>query len=1038
MFINRLFMSTHKTRLRIGIAIAVVIALSCCVLHWVESRSPKTSVSPEDVRDFVLNGDDWPEPKRRALSDLVQLEPGLLGRVVAADAKKFDGAQWDRIIELVQALPEVDRADVVQTLLVCGDQSFAANRMTAAERCFTRLLAVRPSHSIARTRIAFLQACEGRRWESTPHLIQLLRQGQTSIELLLWLSNLQITIGDEQQLNSWIEAERDSKRTLASGARLGLSRLAIEQNRATEVLADLSDLSRAAFSPGRDRIDEAIVREASVQKGVVLLSLLETPRPDKSANDRREPLQQWDNWHRALDDIDEQHPDVWVTRGRWLIIQEDRLGAVRCFAEAVQLDPDHRLANYRLAQTLLGMLQDEPKKSSLGERDRALAQACLDRVSALDEVFRLANLIHDNRTDVSLMRRMSELTEQLGRLWEAWGWCRAIQTIEPQSEWAWAAGQRLRTRLDQENPPRVLASSAPTHAWDWTPFPRPNWQRPYQILRVDIPSIEAPQVPFIEEEAGRGLGFSYFNSGGLTRGKRSFEFTGGGIGCLDFDQDGWPDVWLTQGCLWPEGRRTPPEPGQREHLDRLFRNVGGERFEDVTGLTGVVEDLYSQGIAVGDYDNDGFPDVYVANIGRNRFFRNNGDGTFDDVTEATATAGNEWSTSCVLADLNADGLPDLYVVNYLQGDDVFERLCRDADGTPRLCFPQAFSAAADRLYLNRGDGSFEDATDSLPHRDTAGRGLGVVAADFEQTGRLGLFVANDTTANYYLRRRDAGSGKAGAFEEAGVISGLAFDQNGKAQAGMGVAVADVDRDGRLDVFVTNFEKEFNSLYLQKLPGLFVDSIASSGMRDASYPMLGFGTQFLDGDLDGRPDLFVANGHIDDFTRQGSPYRMPAQFFRNVGEGRFQEVAGTKQRLYFDRKHLGRAAAKLDWNRDGGEDLIVAHLDEPTALLTHRNESHGRQVVLTLRGVPSGRDAIGTRVIVEAVGLGRIVHQLTAGDGYQASNERRLVIGLGPVPKIARLRIEWPSGTTLEASDIPARTSWRAIEGEPGLHRFPVE
>ncbi|MBW3543639.1 MAG: CRTAC1 family protein, partial [Planctomycetes bacterium] len=488
-----------------------------------------------------------------------------------------------------------------------------------------------------------------------------------------------------------------------------------------------------------------------------------------------------------------------------------------------------------------------------------------------------------------------------------------------------------------------------------------------------------------------------------------------------------------------------PQPS----LDRLFRNLGNGRFEDVTLAATIIEDRFSQGATVGDFDSDGFPDLYVANIGGNRLFRNNGDGTFSDVTERTATAGDRWTTSCLMADLNGDALPEIYAVNYLSGEDVFTRVCNDRGGSG-ICMPQHFPAAQDQLYLNLGDGRFEDITERAGIAVPDGKGLGIVAADFLGRGRLDLFIANDAVPNFFFENQTSGprpstldsrpsSGpqlstlnprpSTPLFSEQALLKGVALNRGGQAEACMGVAAGDADGDGRIDLFVTNFHLESNTLYLQREGGWFDDATRDAGLRQPSLSLLGFGTQFLDADLDGRLDLIVTNGHIDDFTSDGTAYRMPPQFFRGLGGGRFQELPADSLGPYFAERYLGRGLARLDWNRDGREDVVVSHLDAPAALLTNETQPAGHFLVIRLVGVESNRDAIGATVTVrtaDAVETG----QLTAGDGYLASNQRQLVFGLRTAQRVEEMLVRWPSGREERFVDLAVDAELIAVEGAP--------
>ncbi|MDB5337456.1 MAG: putative system TPR-repeat lipoprotein [Planctomycetaceae bacterium] len=899
-------------------------------------------------------------------------------------------------------------ADYYSTMGLAGEAFFRAGYVGPAENCLRRGLRFnQPTLQTAHTRLAFFLSVEGRRWESVPHLLEQLRHGQPSVDQLLWLGDLQAIVGEERLLDPWAKAD-----PYDLGPRLPTAIRELAQHNPVNAAQRLIKLAA--------RYPKCVEVGVQLGKAALELGLYDDPTEDVQLW-RQRATDAFLSWHASHGVVEgDIHPDLWAVRGRWFMTRNHSRAAIRCFAEALRLNPDQQYANYQLAQ----LLQAESQNS--------VAKQCVQRAEKLSELFRIINLIYDNRQHVGLLRQAAEQTESLGRLWEAWGWYRMVLAVEPKAEWAWQNSTRLRKRLDAGQLERVLPEANPNVGLDLAPYPLPDWN----LLKESLPhgshdtAPAAVAIQFADESREVGLDFNYFNCPHDGSGERSFEFTGGGVAVIDFDLDGWPDLYFTQGCRLPE---QPGQRSQREFLDQLYRNIRGERFQDVTAACGVVEDRFSQGVTVGDYDADGFPDLYVANIGPNRFLRNNGDGTFDDVSTETGTSGDAWSTSCVLADVNADGLSDLYVVNYLTGDDVYTRVCRDPDGSPRLCYPQVFPSAADQFYLNRGDGTFEESSKRCGVQDSTGRGLGIVAADFEGDGRLNLFVANDTTANFYFRNGAARPGDDPEFSEEGISSGLAFDSSGQAQASMGVAAADVDRDGRLDLFVTNFEREYNNLYLQPAAGLFTDSIAKSGLHEAGYLMLGFGTQFLDADLDGWPDLFVANGHIDDFTRRGIAYRMPSQFFRNRGGGAFRELPAADLGKYFEGKYLGRAVARVDWNRDGLEDLVVGHLGSPTALLTNRTRSAGRFLALELRGITSSRDAIGARVVLR-IGTEIQHHQLIAGDGYQASNERRLVTGVGNAARIDEVVVSWPSGLRQSFENLPTNTGWIAIEGSSQLVR----
>lgn len=507
---------------------------------------------------------------------------------------------------------------------------------------------------------------------------------------------------------------------------------------------------------------------------------------------------------------------------------------------------------------------------------------------------------------------------------------------------------------------------------------------------------------------------------------RMQEFTGGGVAWLDFDRDGELDLFATQGTDWPAGEALPPESdgaGNPSLQDFLFRQGAGG-FTDVASRAFPRESGFGQGAAAGDLNEDGFPDLYVANIGQDRVWHNLGDGTYEDVTTAAGIVETDWSTSVALADLTGDGLTDIYVANYARGTTVFTEICHDRDGTPRSCKPTIFDAAPDRFYVNAGDGTFREETTQLGLTGENGRGLGVVAWDADGSGHLSLFVANDGTANFFFRRSNATPPQL--FSEQALVSGLAYDEFGKPQACMGVAAGDADGDGRTDLYVTNYYHESNTLYRAQGEGAFLDETRETGLREPSLNQLGFGTQFFDADLDGHNDLIVANGHEGDYRDLGIPFAMPPQMFRNGGAARFTELSATEIGPYFAGRYLGRGLATGDWNRDGLVDVAITHLDAPLALLTNTSAPRGGFVAIQLRGTTSPRDPIGAQVT-----LGKQTRQLTSGDGYLASNERRLVFALpqsetGPLT----ITVRWPGGAVSRWSAAARNREIVVVEGAP--------
>ncbi len=583
--------------------------------------------------------------------------------------------------------------------------------------------------------------------------------------------------------------------------------------------------------------------------------------------------------------------------------------------------------------------------------------------------------------------------------------------------------------LHQENPPRTLDSANPVQLADLNDYPLPTFplateQRPPE----DVP--RAGRVDFPDVAGDLGIQFTYFDSAvAAQREIMLHETIGGGVAVLDYDADGWPDLFFTQCGQWP------PDPAQTRHFDRLYRNLGDGSFRDVTVEAGLDEYGYSQGVAAGDFNNDGFADLYVGNIGQNQLFRNNGDGTFSRVPHHQDQRPLIWTASCMIADINHDSLPDIYDVNYLTGDELYTKHCIEGDRL-RSCPPNNFPGEQDFLYLNLGDGRWQNISSESQLDRFAGKGLGIVAADFDRSGSVDLFVTNDVMVNFLFVSRQP-PGALPVYEELGVLSGLAFDREGRTQASMGIACGDVDGDGMTDLLVANYYDDSNTLHLQQ-PGLcFSDETREAGLRDPSFLLLSFGSQFLDADLDGWLDLVIANGHVDDFRFKGHPWHMRPQFYRNEGAGRFVELTGERAGDYFQKEYLGRGLARLDWNRDGRQEFAVSNIGALASVTENRTETDHHWIGFQLRGVQSNRDAVGTRIALQSADRIRIA-ELYGGDGFQATNQRQLIFGLGSQAKVDQMTVTWPGGLVQTFRDLAVDREWILIEGRPTAHPLPLD
>jgi hypothetical protein len=530
------------------------------------------------------------------------------------------------------------------------------------------------------------------------------------------------------------------------------------------------------------------------------------------------------------------------------------------------------------------------------------------------------------------------------------------------------------------------------------------------------PEIDGPTPRFRDIAAEAGLTVPYFNA---ADGQfRLVETMGSGIGLIDYDGDDRLDIFVAQGCPLPH------DPSQKRYGARLYRNVGDGKFADVTEKAGVGFNGYGSGVAVGDYNGDGRDDVYLSAFGEGVLYRNKGDGTFEDATKAAKVASSGWATSCAFADLDSDGDLDLYVAHYLANTVDAEGRptvsCNAMPGSLGYCPPLAFAAEPDALYRNNGDGTFTEIGKDAGITTPAGNGLGLAIADWDDDGKLDIFVANDQTPNILFR--NLGGLR---FEEVAVSWGLAFNESGNLRAGMGIAVGDYDEDGRLDLLVTNFYGEASTLYRNVAPRMFMVETSQARLLAPTRSKLGFGTGFLDYDNDGRLDLFIANGHVNDVRPIGIPYAMTPQLFKGAGRGKFADVS-SKAGPYFQSEWLGRSVAFGDIDNDGDPDIVVSHIGRPPALLLNDTGPGGRSLRLTLRGSGPGRDATGAKVTAE-VGGRAIVRTVTAGTSYLGASDRRVLIGLGD-GKVDRLTVRWPKGTTQTFASLPAGDALIIEEG----------
>ena len=532
---------------------------------------------------------------------------------------------------------------------------------------------------------------------------------------------------------------------------------------------------------------------------------------------------------------------------------------------------------------------------------------------------------------------------------------------------------------------------------------------------------------FSDDAAAVGLDFIHENGGATGKLIPPVTASGGG-GLLDFDNDGWLDVYLVQGGTFPPAAKSSSLAAG----DRLYRNHRDGTFEDVTVRSGLDARArgYGHGVTVGDIDNDGWADLFVTRWRRYALYRNTGNGTFEDVTEKAGLGGDrDWPTSAALADLDGDGDLDLYVCHYFKWNDDETRSCVDPKnpGSYR-CLPLDFEALPDHVFRNDG-GRFIDVTREAGIVDSDGRGLGVVAADVDQDGRIDLFVANDMTANYLFRNIGVFR-----FEEIALSAGVAGNASGTFQAGMGVACGDLDSDGRLDLAVTNFYNESTTFFQNLGQGFFADQTAAIGLAVPSRYVLGFGVSFLDANNDGWPDLITANGHVHD-GRPQFPWRMPVQLYLGNGSGHLVD-ASAQSGAPFDVLRMGRGLACGDLDNDGRVDAVVISQNEPVAFLHNLTDlKRGHFITFLLEGTTSNRDAVGATVSLKCGGRMQVAPRL-GGGSYQSAGDPRMHFGLGESQTVDSVDVRWPSGQVDRYSKLAADTGYRLREGDPIANPLP--
>ncbi|MAI33444.1 MAG: hypothetical protein CBE00_07420 [Planctomycetaceae bacterium TMED240] len=924
-------------------------------------------------------------------------DPGLLSIAGDVAVARRDATRAVELYELALAATENPDAEV---LLKLGQEYVNVGRPFESIRVLKVAVEAFPDVVDYRMKLVGMQMAVGLEFESRQQLQWLVQRGHGGLNLLIVLSDLSRPQTVESTCKYALKTYPADQRPNYSLARLPAYHS--EWKKVASLLAPVVK-QHPDFVP------------AQALYGRALFELQSTSE-----------LTQW--FADLPSGIDGQ-PQYWLTMGGVAEQYGNLPMAARAYWKATLLDENSGEALLKLSVCLAQLEQPD--------NARRLAERAAGITALRDEVDSLLSWKNNSQSDaVSIARGL----EALGRRWEATAWLQAAfrMSQNPQQDLA-SIYKALRAKLTGATPWQI-PEFAVAKQIDLSSYPRPIWLD----LNPTSPEVSdratSRTMKFSNQATERHLvhtcrlGKSADEGGGLT----IYQSGAGGVGVLDFDLNGWPDLCLTSIDGSPMKNDSSP--------NRIFRNLDGV-FSEVAESAVVGGRGFSQGIAVGDYNADGFPDLFVANIGRNQLLRNNGDGTFSDTTQQMDLTDGEWTSSAAFADIDGDGLTDLFQLGYCETEKALQQLCVDAElKEPRSCAPLAFAAQKDRVWRGTADGGYEDVTSEWLSRHESGRGLGIVVGALDDRPGVDIYVANDMTANHYWSmsesdqdhsigadteaadseaadseaadsdtlKRANGLGQSRnrsefKLSEQASVRGLAVNGRSLSQASMGIAAGDADQDGDLDFLLTHFSGDYNTFYEQVASGMWADRSKRVGMIEPTQTMLGYGTQWIDADNDGIPELVVANGDIDDFTHRSRLYQQPAQLFQRQESGTWDQASGDSLGDYFEDDHLGRAVAKLDANRDQKEDLVITHLFEPIALLVNETKTKNLQCRFFLVGTKSGRDAIGSRVTLQCEGGNRVGH-LLAGDGFQCSNERCVSFGLGAKSEPCKVVVDWPDGT----------------------------
>ncbi len=957
-----------------------------------KAQEPKkvTSLRALKLLESGRFDDAWDECQKVLLTSPNDTRALFVSAQVLVERKKIDQAlaMVDRI---AVADPEYGLLAHRSALVWCRDRFM----LGAAEERANRILKLKPDDFETNKLFAALLDLQGRRYESSLCMQKLVALGATDLTtLVLALDTVKPVKSDEFSLEKLKENPNEFR--LKSSIGFG----ALYEKKPEEA----ENLFREIIGAGQ--------ATPAVWIGLGL-SLID-----------QEKWNELGDWYRTSPrEAMENFPDYWRGMGLWFQHLNQHNQAAKCLTRSLEIDPMNPLAAGPLAQCL----------AVLGDQDGA---------KIAERVFQETQLANRNLNYCRDGNRRSEWVEQIaatlesrGRVLEANVWREFDERASNPNGARVKELENLRGNLIRQKNQTLQAGlpkpSDQYPAIDWQTFDRSiaSGPKPTNANSLGKSGSVIAKLSWSDVAKETQAEVVYRNGDDPNvPGMQTYQSNGAGAGVIDFDRDGWPDLMVLQ------GGGDPRQPDSNLP-NILLRNIAGNRFENSAAQSYVSHRAYGQGVAVGDWDQDGFPDMFVLNFGQNVLFRNQGDGTFETVPvelmKRDVVNNPVWSVSGAIADINGDHLPDLVEINYASGIDVITHRCVSRDNIPQVCRPTEFPASEDYIYLSDGQGGFTLANKTWNVSMQDGRGLGLIVGNLDRKHGNDLYIANDMSANnLYLSSPDSAIPNRYLVTDEALRRGCAVDNAGKPQASMGVGCADIDRNGMLDLFMTNFIDEYNALYLQNESHFFVDASRRYRLIDPKKKSLGFGAQCLDIDCDGWPDLMVVNGHVDDYRSRGQPYAMRPQVFLQREE-MFQEQPTESLGEFFNKEYLSRSLGLWDFNRDGLVDSYVTHLDHPLSILKNQTVTQGAWVAIELVGTDSERDAIGAQIRVIASDQ-EWIHQRLAGNGFECSNEDFIHIGLGMLDKIDALEVQWPNGGTSRWEGVAVNRRYRAIQSQAAL------